>query len=1655
MRAIDHAAAAGFRSKLDYKAVCCRVATAFALVFLLLFTTQTRAQDDCYRLPGSDSLVLSPNGYPTTLCNGTPINVGMATIVSYFHLIKKDEGTVKSGEGNGGALSFEATAIGPELEGTFIGVSSRYGCPVLYTNVVNLDFKGVVIQKLSGGGIYCPGTPGRVLQLTSSEIGVSYRLYRKLINNPDSVVAMGSAISGTGGQISFPPQTATGIYFVRASNSTCIVDFGSELVYNNVSGLAVTTYTDAIVTFKWQRIPGSAGYQYAVTTSSTPPSTGAGTIDSSATFQGLSANAQYYVHVRSQCSNGQYGDWTSTAFTTRSSPPLCSNATVITGCTYPNYHSFILPAGEGAWNLYPQGVLANGKEKVFRYTPSSTGYYKLYVTNLISGSQTSVHFYFKQSSVGCNADAWRSIGSTSSWEYLDLGQLEAGVEYLILADKYETASSASFAVGLCGYTPVCLNSTALPQCAPVTVSLQSGWNHQNEFHSVVYTFTPQTSGAHYINVTAVNNGNDVVYSWKPVSLTCDSYNWTHVADVYMRGMHLIGNLQAGVPYYIKLLNEYGASNVGQTFQICKAEPPGCTALSSISTCQTASFSIPSGIGGWNPVDTISYTNSEGKEALFSFTPATTGNYAVEITSAGSLVKYFYKPVASGCGETGWSRIGQFQYSGSKNIGILQGGVAYYFLFDKVYEFGTASHSFRICKVDPPNCAAAPVLTECASATASITTGIGAWDLSDSTSAFSSSPGKELLYAFTPSVSAKYYLEVVSVTGQTYYKALEYYYKKAETGCNIGGGWKSLGYHSEPSTRLIDTLLAGVTYYFLLDNGYTNYAKTHVFRICRVAPPNCTAASNVPLCSTVTGTINAGYGGWSFVNRETSSHGIEAVYKFTPATTGYYKLKAGSTTNAYGPSQVRYMFKEASTGCSFNGWKHLGDLGAGGYKSLGLLQAGITYYVLADNIYNLYSITFSFSICKYDLPDCNTATTLTACSTATANFTSGSGAWDFTGTYPFNSTGVATPGHERLFKFTPAASGAYYIELAAQPASGTRISYLMKRSTPGCADTGWTGVARFNDDLSNSMRLGNLEAGITYYLLADNEDTTTVSQSFRICKTDPPICSTGTVIGQCSSVTANIPAGLGAWDYIGLTSGDSSYHTPGKELLYRFTPATTGYYALEVTGAGTKMVDYFIRQLSAGCSSMNWKRVGEFKATGAENLGILQAGVTYQLLLDNESQLAQTNIFKICKVDPPVCSNAAAVSVCNSVTASIPDGVGAWNFVGTYPNNSTGARTIGKESLVSFTPPTTGLYYLEVLSTSSGGPVSYLYKQASSACNDSNWVGIGRFSAPGAKNIGQLQGGIKYYILLDNENTTAVTQQLRICEVQPPNCNQSISLSAGVAMNSTILQGVGSWDFERYFTGTGSTASTPGKEVFFKFTPNKTGMYFLKLLANDSLSFLYKPASMPCDTSGWTAIGKLNSLQEKPVGVLQAGIEYLIIADNQALTANSFQIVVSDAEILCPGDLHNFYVRELNSTGFDSYSWQVDKGNGVYVTVTDDVNHNGATTSNLQLVNVPASFYGYKYRGTAKAIGGFGSFTEITDFKPIKIQNRWLGINSNWSDISNWSCNSVPDINTDVVVEAGKPFNPQVNVNTTVRNLTVQPGATVRVLNGVNLTVTGK
>jgi hypothetical protein len=141
--------------------------------------------------------------------------------------------------------------------------------------------------------------------------------------------------------------------------------------------------------------------------------------------------------------------------------------------------------------------------------------------------------------------------------------------------------------------------------------------------------------------------------------------------------------------------------------------------------------------------------------------------------------------------------------------------------------------------------------------------------------------------------------------------------------------------------------------------------------------------------------------------------------------------------------------------------------------------------------------------------------------------------------------------------------------------------------------------------------------------------------------------------------------------------------------------------------------------------------------------------------------------------------------------------------------------------------------------------------------------------------------------------------------------------------------------------------------------------------------------------------------------------------------------------LCNGGTTHFVFK----SSAVNFQWQANTGTG-FTNITDGLYYNGTNTDSLIVSGVPSSFYGYQYRCIADS--------DTSDVFILNFSNTWTGaISSAWENPGNWSCGSVPDLNTDVVIQGGTIV---ISTSTTIRSLNISTGANLTINPGVILTI---
>jgi len=116
----------------------------------------------------------------------------------------------------------------------------------------------------------------------------------------------------------------------------------------------------------------------------------------------------------------------------------CSSITTISSCG--TNVSATMSGGGAGWNPSSCGFSTPGQERIFQFTPTTTGTYSLNVTTITGGF---IDFFWKPASGGCGSTGWNcvdDISSAGNYNAITPMTFTAGVTYYILLDPETTGS---------------------------------------------------------------------------------------------------------------------------------------------------------------------------------------------------------------------------------------------------------------------------------------------------------------------------------------------------------------------------------------------------------------------------------------------------------------------------------------------------------------------------------------------------------------------------------------------------------------------------------------------------------------------------------------------------------------------------------------------------------------------------------------------------------------------------------------------------------------------------------------------------------------------------------------------------------------------------------------------------------------------------------------------------------------------------------------------------------------------------------------------------------------------------------------------------------------------------------------------------------------
>ena len=186
---------------------------------------------------------------------------------------------------------------------------------------------------------------------------------------------------------------------------------------------------------------------------------------------------------------------------------------------------------------------------------------------------------------------------------------------------------------------------------------------------------------------------------------------------------------------------------------------------------------------------------------------------------------------------------------------------------------------------------------------------------------------------------------------------------------------------------------------------------------------------------------------------------------------------------------------------------------------------------------------------------------------------------------------------------------------------------------------------------------------------------------------------------------------------------------------------------------------------------------------------------------------------------------------------------------------------------------------------------------------------------------------------------------------------------------------------------------------------------------------------------------------------QSNDENAIIIHDAAIANQYYQAMCNDYTLLggspcvaapCP----NGIVSILSNSKGNTYQWQQNIGIG-FINLTDNSFFAGTNTKNLIITQPPSSWYGFQYRCVVNG-------NTISDTTNLNFTAYWNGSTStDWENALNWNCGTIPDANTNVIIESGVKYLPTVHSSTSCRSIQMNKNTTATIMAGIQLILTGK
>jgi hypothetical protein len=352
-----------------------------------------------------------------------------------------------------------------------------------------------------------------------------------------------------------------------------------------------------------------------------------------------------------------------------------------------------------------------------------------------------------------------------------------------------------------------------------------------------------------------------------------------------------------------------------------------------------------------------------------------------------------------------------------------------------------------------------------------------------------------------------------------------------------------------------------------------------------------------------------------------------------------------------------------------------------------------------------------------------------------------------GSWSGNLCSLPTPGREQMYRFVAPVTGNYSIEVIE--ANGW-VDYGWKTSS--CSENDWHCIGDIRSPGTYGSESMSWTAGTEYYILLDDEDAISGIHQFLINCPDLPELeySSHNIDDDNSTSSGNNNGYVNAGESIELTITLRNNGAGNAHNVWAVLSTSNPYITV------TDMNEHY-GDISVGSTAATAEDYDFYVDPNCP-----EGYVTFNLEISsnegNWTDQFEVYVYPAPEIDP--CDNVTPIPGLGSLYTRTYSGGGNGSWFTTTANDC-GITTPGIEGLYSFEAPFTGPFFIEV--TEANGTVAYSYKSGS--CSSTGWTCVEIVNSPGMLRQLELIGGVTYYILLDDVNSTAGTHEFHIDYVE--------------------------------------------------------------------------------------------------------------------------------------------------------------------------------------------------------------------------------------------------------------------------------------------------